>query len=80
MVKKFRNCHDSVYCRTSRRRMQVVPKRGRWVGVCSHLHQVQRLEVSYRLLGDSRQSLHRLTLVITVLLHQATCFKHLHVT
>uniref|UniRef100_A0A3Q1GF93 NECAP endocytosis associated 2 n=1 Tax=Acanthochromis polyacanthus TaxID=80966 RepID=A0A3Q1GF93_9TELE len=35
-------------------KMQVVPKLGPWVEVCSRLHQEQRLEASCRLLEDSR--------------------------
>lgn len=76
MIQTFRNCPDSVYHRTSRRRMQVVPNHGQWVVVCSHLHHQQSLEGSYLLLEDSRQSqLYRPTLVIILLLyHTRYCF------
>lgn len=59
--------------------MQVVPNLGQLVGVCSHLHQEQRLEVSYHLLqNNTLPQLFRLTLVITLVLFEIDSLNPLH--
>lgn len=57
----------------------MVPNHGPWLVACSLLHLEQRLEVSYHLRQEHRQSrLHRRTPVITMLLNRSS-FLHKYV-